>query len=1183
VNYQAQRTIDMFNPITIQSDNDYDAKSGHHAIKVEMEFKNWNIHRPQIHENNGAIKLMFPNEARRRNFTYASTTVIDIHITYTVRTGEMLDNVQVIKKVIKSVSLGKLPIMLHSDVCVLTQYKHFNTQQSGECEFDTGGYFIINGSEKVILGQERSAENKVYLFDIRKNNTKYLWTAEIRSVSHLKCISPKQIALLLSNKNNGFGHCITIELPRVKQPISLFIIFRILGVLSDHEICNIILSDLQGEQRECVFAELQATILDGNQYRTPKDEQPLFKPNDDSNVTTDLIDIYKLFDVKKKIPISEKEFIMNESLQYLIQHVTFTPINMDKETGIRKKEEFAHDIIKNDLFPHCHNTTEKIYFLGYMTRQLLLAHLGFISQTDRDSYINKRIDLCGTALNNLYRNYLNKLFKDMEKQVIREINNGSWRLKNDYENIINLCNIYRIIKFSTLENGIKRALSTGDFGIKNFNSNKVGVAQVLNRLNYVSFLSHIRRVFASIDKGGKLIAPRKLHNTYWGYFCVAETPEGHSVGVVKNLAYMTHITIHSDNTVLLEQVIPYIEPLPMDYYFIWTDDMVKVFVNGAWVGYTTNPIVLYQMLKRKKYLGIINVYTSIIFDYTLKEIRLCNDGGRLTRPILRVNDKTNKIFFNQTTVNEIKKKEISWEDLIVNFRSNHSMIEYIDPDEHEHSCVAMFLKDLKEAKSKLIQYTHCEIHPSTMFGILASCIPFPDHNQSPRNTYQCAQGKQAMGIPSTVFNKRMDKTSCILNNPNRPFVDTRIMDILNLNKIPCGMNLIVAIMSYSGYNQEDSIILNGGSIGRGMSAVNVLNTERDEDKPKRNGDAEIRCKPDKATTKKKKEANYDKLDERGLIPNNTFVDNRDVLIGKVNPIKGSKKDSNKRFKFEDCSKLAKTSSDTFVNNTITGRNGDGYNFTKVQLRTYRVPNIGDKFSSRHGQKGTVGAILPECDMPYTEDGLRPDIIINPHAIPSRMTIGQLKETLLGLLLVEMGLFGDGTSYGDLDVFTISEMLQKNGFHSNGDQIMYNGETGEQLQCSIFIGPVFYQRLKHMVNDKVHSRASGPRVTLTRQPQEGRSKDGGLRFGEMERDCMGAHGTARFMKDRMYDVSDKFSMYICKLCGSIAIHNDIIHSHLCRSCQNTTDFALVHIPYATKLLFQELAVMNISTRLLTESV
>jgi DNA-directed RNA polymerase II subunit RPB2 len=274
-----------------------------------------------------------------------------------------------------------------------------------------------------------------------------------------------------------------------------------------------------------------------------------------------------------------------------------------------------------------------------MTRQLLLAHLGFISATDRDSYINKRIDLCGTAINNLYRNHLNRLLKDMEKQIIREINNGSWRLKNNYENIINESNIYRIIKFSTLENGIKRALSTGDFGIKNFNSNKVGVAQVLNRLNYVSFLSHIRRVFASIDKGGKLIAPRKLHNTYWGYFCVAETPEGHSVGVVKNLAYMTHITLHSDNTVLLDQIIPYIYPLPTDFHFQWTDVMIKVFVNGAWIGYTLEPVTLYTTLKNKKHQGIINVYTSILFDYEMKEIRVCNDGGRLSRPVLRIKDQ----------------------------------------------------------------------------------------------------------------------------------------------------------------------------------------------------------------------------------------------------------------------------------------------------------------------------------------------------------------------------------------------------------------------------------------------------------------------------------------------------------------------------------------------------------------
>ena len=444
-----------------------------------------------------------------------------------------------------------------------------------------------------------------------------------------------------------------------------------------------------------------------------------------------------------------------------------------------------------------------------------------------------------------------------------------------------------------------------------------------------------------------------------------------------------------------------------------------------------------------------------------------------------------------------------------------------DPDEQQCSMVAMRPFNIKsESKTGLIyHHTHCEIHPSTIFGILGSCIPFPDNNQSPRNTYQCAMGKQAMGVYVTNYHERMDKTAYVLNYPTRPFVDTRIMNMIDLMKIPSGMNVIVAIMSHTGYNQEDSLLFNQGSVDRGLFQATIYHTEKDEDKQKINGDEEIRCKPDKNKTKGMKFANYDKLNSIGLINENTLVENRDIIISKVIPIKENRNDHTKLIKYEDQSRVFRTNEDTYIDKNYMDRNGEGYTFAKVRLRAVRQPKFGDKFSSRHGQKGTIGNIIPEKDMPFTASGIKPDIIINPHAIPSRMTIGQLKETLLGKVLVELGLLGDGTSFGDLDVPTICSELQKVGYESNGNEVMYNAMTGEQIEASIFMGPVYYQRLKHMVADKQHSRSIGTMVNLTRQPAEGRSRDGGLRFGEMERDCMCSHGAARFTKERIYDVSD----------------------------------------------------------------
>jgi DNA-directed RNA polymerase beta subunit/intein/homing endonuclease len=1542
VNYQIQRTIQMFNPVTIHSENDFVAEKQQYFLEISISFSNFKLFPPQIHENNGATKTMFPQEAKLRNFTYASTMNLDIHIQYIIRNTESMDTPKIIEKTLPKINIGKLPIMLKSSICVLTQNKHIGSQFTGECSMDCGGYFIIKGSEKTVLGQERAAENRVYCFD-GKNTAKWNWYAEIKSVPDFKCISPKQIEMMVASKNNGFGHGMYINIPRVKQPIELFVLFRALGVISDKDISQYVVLDIHDSKQADILQFLQASMIDANKYMTQED-----------------------------------------ALRHITAHVAYTPLNMDKETGARKKREFTQEVLDNDLFPHCQTLPQKLYMLGYMANKLIQTSLGLIPTDDRDSYINKRIELTGTLLNNLFRNYFNKLVKEMQKQIVREINTGSWRSTEDYENIINMTNIYKIMKSTTIENGINRALATGDFSIKQSNSSKVGVAQVLNRLTYVSSLSHLRRINTPLEKSGELIAPRKLHNTTWGYCCLtedtevllsdrmtlrkikdmkdgdtvttvnpntlldepsdihsffskmpdrlfevttmsgrkvkatadhpflvnrggvcewinmdalrdgdklvirhtvknivdtnatrvrlcdadmlphykmellernllnvdiptnklkiiarligaaytreridgdktyytatfhvreeydafqvaddianlgfgnasihraegekgwsvskegafayllyllaggsekerivpdwlmnaelsvkreflsgiqcnphdwsfqvgviiephiegsmtymnqlvcmfselgisstvemksvtqfyveiekspenlvkyadvihyaycnekrkasapsiemlkyiqvfqtekmpsqrdeidildngcisihiasireiqpelvydfttrsdnhsfvassfvthncaAETPEGASIGIVKNISYLAHITIPTNSSSLYEYVKPHIRAVnDTDSYKLY--GKVKVFVNGAWVGVSENPLELYQDLKDKKHKGIVNIYTSIVFDFKDLEIRICNDGGRLTRPVLRVRD--NKALITDDIIDRLSKKEISWNDLLTNCKLNESVVEYIDPEEQKYSMIAMKSKDgyLQHEHFKF-QYTHCEIHPSTIFGVLASCIPFPEHNQAPRNTYQCAMGKQAIGVYATNYDQRMDKTAYVLNYPGRPLVDTRVMNFIHLNKIPSGTQIHVAIMTHTGYNQEDSVLINKGSIDRGLFMATIYHTEKDEDKNIIR-DEIIRCKPDPTKTKGIKFGNYDKLMPNGFIPENSIVENRDVIIAKTIPIKENRNDPTKTIKYEDQSKTFRTTEETYIDKNYTGRNGDGYNFAKVRVRTLRKPVLGDKFSSRHGQKGTIGNIIPECDMPFTKNGLRPDIIINPHAIPSRMTIGQLKETLLGKVLLELGMFGDGTSFGNLDVKTISAELQKLGYESYGNELMYNGLTGEQLETNIYIGPVFYQRLKHMVNDKQHSRSIGPMVNLTRQPAEGRSRDGGFRIGEMERDVMIAHGMTRFCKERLYDVSDKYSVHVCKKCGMIASYNDgnknkmYAHAdfsvHLCKTCNNMTDFVKVDIPYAYKLMSQELQTINIVPRLITE--
>ena len=363
INYQIQRTIQMFNPVVIHSENDYVQEKDKYFLEVNISFSNFKLYPPQIYENNGATKTMLPQEAKLRNFTYASTMTLDINIQYVVRNTENMESPKVIEKTLSKINIGKIPIMLRSSICVLNQNMQLNNKQSGECHMDCGGYFIIKGSEKTVLGQERAAENRIYCFN-GKNTTKWSWFAEIKSVPDFKCISPKQIEMMIASKNNGFGNGIFVNIPRIKQPIELFILFRALGIESDKAICDHIILDINAPEQKNIFDFLQASIIDANKYMTK-----------------------------------------DECIDYITNYAAFTPINMDKETGIKKKKEFTIDVLNTDLFPHCKTLTQKVYLLGYMANKLINTSLGNISCDDRDSYINKRIELTGTLLNNLFRNY----------------------------------------------------------------------------------------------------------------------------------------------------------------------------------------------------------------------------------------------------------------------------------------------------------------------------------------------------------------------------------------------------------------------------------------------------------------------------------------------------------------------------------------------------------------------------------------------------------------------------------------------------------------------------------------------------------------------------------------------------------------------------------------------------------
>jgi DNA-directed RNA polymerase II subunit RPB2 len=777
------------------------------------------------------------------------------------------------------------------------------------------------------------------------------------------------------------------------------------------------------------------------------------------------------------------------------------------------------------------------------------------------------------------------LVKDIKTYLAKEIHGGSWKATGNFEEILNISNIHKVIKSTNLEVGMKTCLATGNFGsAKAGGPSKNGVSQVLNRLNYISGLSHLRRISTPIEKTGKLIAPRKLHNSQWGYICPAETPEGHSVGVVKNMATTAIVSIFSNPRCVYDFLVGMgtLDSL-VATSVLEKHSGTRVFLNGAWIGMCKpdNTILTIEALRKAKRECRLHLQTGVIWKMSLKELWITTEAGRMLRPLLYAPALREVL---TSGLEGVIHEMTTWEELILwkTPVGGHHLIEYIDPGETEGCLIAMNHGEVVCDTTK----THAEIHASCILGSLASNIPFPDHNQSPRNAYQSAMGKQAMGMYALNYRERFDAMSHLLCYPQIPLVSPFVSKFYGSEKMPSGQNIVVAIMTYTGYNQEDSVMINRAFLQRGGFRSIFYRTYKDEEKKNQSSGEEERFhKPDVQLTRQMKNANYEKLGEDGFVPENAYVDSDDILIGKVVPLRiptgmvipaGTKK-------YRDVSRTMRNNEIGWVDRIFRNKNGEGYSFAKVRVRQDRVPEIGDKFSSRHGQKGTCGMILNAEDMPQTASGVVPDIIINPHCIPSRMTIAQLMETLLGKVGCEVAALGDGTPFGNCTVDGLASLLRDGlGMEPYSNEILYNGFTGRQMETNIFVGPVFYQRLRHCSADKLHSRASGPLVMLTRQPAEGRAREGGLRFGEMERDCVVAHGMAEFTKERLMECSDAFRCFSCKDCGLICIANPVEGVWNCRGCGNTTNFSAIEIPYAYKLLLQEMESMCISSRIITQS-
>jgi DNA-directed RNA polymerase II subunit RPB2 len=1171
--------------------------------------------KPIINEN-GKQKFLYPNEARLRNMTYSISIHVDIDVYVT--TYHKISNTEIdlqyphrYKFTIPKYYLGNFPIMLNSNLCILSGLKQNEKYHIGECYHDYGGYFIIDGKEKALIPQEAFANNMMYIRKVKDNIHDF--SVEIRSISENESKPKRTLAIRrVAMKEKSHNEYFRVFVPNIRKDVPLFILFRALGIESDKEILRIILGKHMNNEE--LLSMLRPSITDSGEIYTQQ------------------------------------------------QAITFL------HTFIKERNEDAMYYILSDYFlPHLGemNFRTKAYYLGYMVFELMKTILGLKPVTDRDHYKFKRVETSGFLMKELFSEYANIMYKEFYVNIekLDYFNKNTYidgedfeeflrslpynedfltleETNNQYPKFVDLLkmNHSSLFQNKTIDIGFRKAFK-GNWGAFS-HTKRLGVIQELNRLSYNSFLSHLRKLNLNIDASAKIVGPHMLHGTQWGIIDPVDTPDGGNVGFHKHMAMTCKVTHKMDQNKMYDWIfknahhkLPMInanDEVKMIPIYIASlsqlEEYVKVFLNGHLIGVTNAPMILKAKIVFARRMNLIPIFVSVTHDITDNYLHIWCDEGRLLRPLLHfVNGKVS-YEHNQDIKERIESNTYSWEDMIyarnvtkktkgsfnqdfvsfdeanltLNDVDDMSILDFLDKSEEESMYLCSSIESVNETGNN--PYTHMDIHPSLLLGVMGNMVIFPEHNQLPRDLFSCGQSKQAVSLYHSNYHNRIDKMGVVLNYGEIPLVRSKYLDYINESKHPYGHNTIVAIMCHTSYNVEDSILFNKGSIDRGLFQTTYYNSyqTREESSDIESGGQESIIKnvleDDIVVTKPGYDYNY--LDERGVIKENTPMTDNKVIIGKM-----SYNVNNIDEKY-DASVYPKKGQIGYVDKTYVSTGEEGERLAKVRMREQRIPAIGDKFCSRCGQKGTVGTIIPEENMPFTKDGVRPDIIINPHAIPSRMTIGQLVETVMSKLGVHLGSSMDSTAFNTSHdkIKIISELLSENDYHSTGEEVLYNAMTGEQIETSFFMGPTYYMRLKHMVKDKINYRAQGPRTLLTRQTNHGRANDGGLRIGEMERDGVISHGCSKFLQDSMMKRGDEYTAAVCNHSGSLAVYDSMqnqFFSHMVdgpiqfdQEANNTLvankiskkgkEFSVVKIPYSFKLLMQELTSMNVHMRLITEN-